>query len=99
MGNPNSGKSSLFNALTGLNQQVGNFSGVTVDRFSGIWNTRNHGNHQLIDLPGVYSLHPKSIGEHVVREVLLDKNQLLFPIAEYWQKLCLNYDETREIWG
>lgn len=74
LGNPNSGKSSLFNALTGLNQQVGNFSGVTVDRFSGIWKTRNHGSHQLIDLPGVYSLHPKSIGEHVVREVLLDKN-------------------------
>ena len=63
LGNPNSGKSSLFNALTGLNQQVGNFSGVTVDRFSGTWKMRNHGNHQLIDLPGVYSLHPKSIGE------------------------------------
>ncbi|MBP8173004.1 MAG: 50S ribosome-binding GTPase, partial [Aeromonadaceae bacterium] len=55
VGNPNSGKTSLFNALTGANQQVGNWSGVTVDKKTGSF-VQGDDEFQLVDLPGVYSL-------------------------------------------
>ncbi|MEN9549604.1 MAG: hypothetical protein RIR12_2195 [Bacteroidota bacterium] len=73
VGNPNSGKSSLFNCLTGLNQQVGNFPGVTVDKKTG---TCKLGNQQaaVIDLPGSYSLYPKRLDEWVSYKVLLDQD-------------------------
>ncbi len=74
VGNPNSGKSSLFNALTGLNQKVGNFPGVTVDKKTGTSKLTEHLKAQIIDLPGTYSLYPKSEDERVTYEVLLDKN-------------------------
>ena len=70
VGNPNAGKSSLFNQLTGLNQKVGNFSGVTVDKKVGAWKVAS-AKYQLIDLPGLYSLNPKSIDEKISVDVLL----------------------------
>ncbi|HNR17428.1 MAG TPA: FeoB small GTPase domain-containing protein, partial [Chitinophagaceae bacterium] len=74
VGNPNSGKSSLFNCLTGLNQQVGNFPGVTVDKktgaavFAGV-------PAKIIDLPGSYSLYPKRLDEWVSYKVLVGEDK------------------------
>lgn len=72
VGNPNSGKSSLFNVLTGLNQKVGNFPGVTVDKKTGVCKLPDGEVINIIDLPGTYSLYPKSADEQVTYEVLLD---------------------------
>lgn len=72
LGNPNSGKSSLFNQLTGLNQKVGNFPGVTVDRKVGQCQLDEHARAEIIDLPGLYSLYPKSKDEEIVIKTLLD---------------------------
>lgn len=74
VGNPNSGKSSLFNSLTGLNQKVGNFPGVTVDKKTGISVISDKLKAQVIDLPGTYSLYPKSADEQVTYEVLLNQD-------------------------
>lgn len=73
VGNPNSGKSSLFNALTGLNQKVGNFPGVTVDKKTGTSRIGDSLEAKIIDLPGTYSLYPKSADEQVTYEVLLNQ--------------------------
>ena len=70
VGNPNSGKSTLFNALTGLNQKTGNFPGVTVDKRSGFSKLNDRTTAEFIDLPGTYSLYPKSLDEKVAFEVL-----------------------------
>ena len=70
VGNPNSGKSTLFNALTGLNQKTGNFPGVTVDKKSGFTKLNEFITAEFIDLPGTYSLYPKSIDEKVAVEIL-----------------------------
>jgi ferrous iron transport protein B len=69
LGNPNTGKSSVFNLLTGLRQQVGNFPGVTVDKRSGFVTVENV-QHELIDFPGTYSIYPRSKEESVVFDVL-----------------------------
>ncbi|NNC82589.1 MAG: ferrous iron transport protein B [Flavobacteriales bacterium] len=69
-GAPNSGKSTIFNRLTGLRQRVGNYPGVTVDRLSGILSL-NDVEVELVDLPGCYSLYPSSADERIVLEVLL----------------------------
>lgn len=74
VGNPNSGKSSLFNALTGLNQKVGNFPGVTVDKKTGTARLTDHLSAKIIDLPGTYSLYPKRHDEWVSYKVLLDQD-------------------------
>ena len=71
MGNPNSGKSSLFNALTGLNQQVGNFPGVTVDKMVGTARLGKNTQASIIDLPGTYSLYPRREDEWVAYKVLM----------------------------
>jgi ferrous iron transport protein B len=68
-GNPNAGKTTLFNALSGLRQKVANYSGVTVERKEGIWNL-NEKTARLIDLPGLYSLEATSIDEQIARDVL-----------------------------
>ena len=68
-GNQNCGKTTLFNQLTGANQHVGNFPGVTVDRKDGV--IRNHTNATVTDLPGIYSLSPYSNEEIVTRDLLL----------------------------
>lgn len=78
-GNPNSGKSSLFNELTGLNQKVGNFPGVTVDKKTGIAKLSNEVKARIIDLPGTYSLYPKSEDEFVAYEVLMNPEGKDFP--------------------
>ncbi len=71
VGNPNSGKSSLFNAFTGLNQHVGNFPGVTVDKKTGLFTLEDNLQAELIDLPGTYSLYPRRADEWVAYKVLM----------------------------
>ena len=75
VGNPNSGKTSLFNALTGLNQKVGNFPGVTVDKKSGMTALPDGSTAHIIDLPGTYSLYPKRLDEWVSYRVLLNQDK------------------------
>lgn len=87
VGNPNSGKSSLFNGLTGLNQKVGNFPGVTVDKKTGSCHLDQQWVANIIDLPGTYSLYPKSADEMVTYDILLnpgnpDKPDLVIVIAD-----------------
>lgn len=73
-GNPNAGKTSLFNALTGLKQKVANYPGVTVESKTGSWSlARNLPAAQLIDLPGLYSLEATSLDEEIARDVLLGR--------------------------
>ena len=71
LGNPNAGKSTLFNALTGLRQKVGNYPGVTVEKKTGACELPSGRRAEVIDLPGSYSLHPASPDERIVRDVLL----------------------------
>jgi ferrous iron transport protein B len=71
VGNPNAGKTSLFNALTGQNQKVGNYTGATVSRKSGTFFTPHGNKFELIDLPGAYSLDPNSPDEEITRNVLI----------------------------
>lgn len=71
LGNPNAGKSTLFNALTGLRQKVANYPGVTVEKKTGFCDLPNGRRAEVIDLPGSYSLQPASPDEMVVRDVLL----------------------------
>ncbi|RYG51439.1 MAG: ferrous iron transport protein B [Chitinophagaceae bacterium] len=78
VGNPNSGKSSLFNILTGLNQKVGNFPGVTVEKKSGYSRFSESLEANVIDLPGTYSLYPKREDEWISYRVLMQQDQL-FP--------------------
>ncbi len=68
-GNPNAGKTTLFNVLTGLRQKVANFPGVTVEKKEGVWNLGEQ-NARLIDLPGLYSLDATSPDEEIARDVL-----------------------------
>ncbi len=79
VGNPNSGKSSLFNVLTGLNQKVGNFPGVTVDKKTGQCIISETLSATLIDLPGTYSLYPKRADEWVAYKVLLQQDEDIKP--------------------
>ena len=79
VGNPNSGKSSLFNSLTGLNQKVGNFPGVTVDKKTGRSELAPRVNANIIDLPGTYSLYPKRGDEWVTYKVLLKQDPDVLP--------------------
>jgi ferrous iron transport protein B len=75
VGNPNSGKTSLFNALTGMNQHVGNFPGVTVDKKTGSTSISDRLSGNIIDLPGTYSLYPKRLDEWVSYRVLLNQDK------------------------
>ncbi|WP_421945939.1 ferrous iron transport protein B [Pedobacter sp.] len=79
VGNPNTGKSTLFNRLTGLNQKIGNFPGITVDKKTGYTKLGNGSEAEIIDLPGTYSLYPKSADESIVFQVLADKTNKAFP--------------------
>jgi len=75
-GNPNAGKTSLFNALTGLRQKVANYPGVTVERKEGLWSLgRDLPAARVIDLPGLYSLQATSVDEQIARDVLLGQNR------------------------
>lgn len=79
IGNPNTGKTSVFNALTGLNQKVGNYPGITVDKKEGICKLPRGLKAHVLDLPGTYSLNASSLDENVVIELLLNKNDKDFP--------------------
>ena len=79
VGNPNSGKSSLFNTLTGLNQKVGNFPGVTVDKKAGYTQLSPQLQAQIVDLPGTYSLYPRREDEWVAYRVLMQQDKQVKP--------------------
>ena len=83
VGQPNCGKTTLFNQLTGAKQHVGNFPGVTVDRKDGT--IRNHPNTTVTDLPGIYSLSPYSIEEIVSREFIVRQHpHCIINIVQSW---------------
>jgi ferrous iron transport protein B len=79
IGNPNTGKTSVFNSLTGLNQKVGNYPGITVEKKEGICKLPRGVKAHILDLPGTYSLNASSFDENVVIELLLNKNDKDFP--------------------
>ena len=79
IGNPNTGKTSVFNQLTGLNQKVGNYPGITVEKKEGICKLPRGVKAHILDLPGTYSLNTTSLDESVVVELLLNKNSKDFP--------------------
>ncbi|MDG1028177.1 MAG: ferrous iron transport protein B [Flavobacteriaceae bacterium] len=79
IGNPNTGKTSVFNALTGLNQKVGNYPGITVEKKQGSCRLDRVTKARILDLPGTYSLNASSMDESVVVELLLNKNDPDFP--------------------
>ena len=79
IGNPNTGKTSVFNQLTGLNQKVGNYPGITVEKKEGICKLNRGVKAHIIDLPGTYSLNTTSLDESVVIELLLNKNDKDYP--------------------
>ena len=79
MGNPNTGKTSLFNALTGLNQQVGNYPGITVEKKIGHCKLPDNQQAEIIDLPGTYSLNPSSEDEQVAVDTLINRQGTYFP--------------------
>lgn len=79
IGNPNTGKTSVFNRLTGLNQKVGNYPGITVEKKEGICKLPRGVKAHILDLPGTYSLNASSLDENVVIELLLNKNDKDYP--------------------
>lgn len=79
IGNPNTGKTSVFNHLTGLNQQVGNYPGITVEKKEGVCKLERGVKAHILDLPGTYSLNASSLDENVVIELLLNKNDKDYP--------------------
>jgi ferrous iron transport protein B len=79
LGNPNTGKTSVFNALTGLSQKVGNYPGITVEKKEGICKLNRTTKGHVLDLPGTYSLNASSMDESVVIELLLNRNSKDFP--------------------
>ncbi len=79
IGNPNTGKTSVFNQLTGLNQKVGNYPGITVDKKQGVSKLSPSVKASILDLPGTYSLNASSLDENVVIELLMNKNDKDFP--------------------
>lgn len=79
IGNPNTGKTSVFNRLTGMNQKVGNYPGITVEKKQGTCKFGRACKVHVLDLPGTYSLNASSLDENVVIELLLNKNDKDFP--------------------
>jgi len=79
VGNPNSGKTSLFNQLTGLKQKIGNYPGITVDKKTGTCSLKDGKKANIIDLPGTYSIYPRSDDERVVFETVYDLNPITKP--------------------
>lgn len=79
VGNPNTGKTSVFNQLTGLNQKVGNYPGITVSKKEGVCKLPRGLKAHIIDLPGTYSLNASSLDENLVIELLLNKNDKDYP--------------------
>src|SRR5215813_11191776 len=75
-GNPNAGKTSLFNALTGLRQKIANYPGVTVETKSGVWYLDDQSPATVVDLPGLYSLNATSIDEQIACDTLVQEADL-----------------------
>ncbi len=103
VGNPNTGKSTIFNWLTGLNQHVGNFPGVTVDRKSGKYSFKDQ-SFEVIDLPGTYSIFPRSEEERIVRDLLLsptdnDYPDLVIYVADrtQWERNLLLFTQLYDL--
>ncbi len=93
IGNPNSGKSSLFNHLTGLRQKTGNFPGVTVERRSGALRLPDGQHLQVVDFPGTYSLYPTSLDERVVFDVLSNPRGADYPDLVIYVADALRLDQ------
>ncbi|WP_099367631.1 ferrous iron transport protein B [Sphingobacterium sp. 1.A.4] len=103
LGNPNVGKTSLFNRLTKLNQKVGNYPGITVEKREGTLKAHNKTYH-IIDLPGTYTLFPNSLDEEIVFQILSDKNNPYHPdltlvVAEpaTIKRSIILYQQAREL--
>ena len=79
VGNPNTGKTSIFNELTGLNQKVGNYPGITVEKKVGISHLAGGKSATIIDLPGTYSINPNSLDENIVLDTLVNSGSDDFP--------------------
>lgn len=79
IGNPNTGKTSVFNELTGLKQKIGNYPGITVEKKEGVCKLSNNLKAHILDLPGTYSLNTTSLDESVVLDLLLNKNNKDYP--------------------
>lgn len=79
VGNPNTGKTSVFNQLTGLKQKVGNYPGITVEKKEGTITLSRLLKAHILDMPGTYSLNATSLDENVVTELLVNKNHKDFP--------------------
>ena len=79
VGNPNTGKTSLFNQLTGLKQKVGNYPGITVDKKEGKCKLSEDLTADIVDLPGTYSINPQTLDESIVLETLLNKSNSSYP--------------------
>ena len=79
VGNPNTGKTSLFNQLTGLKQKVGNYPGITVDKKHGKCKISDTLTAEIVDLPGTYSINPQTLDETIVLETLLNKKNDSYP--------------------
>lgn len=79
VGNPNTGKTSVFNSLTGLNQKVGNYPGITVEKKEGVSKISRLLKAHILDLPGTYSLNASSLDENVAVQILLNKNDKNYP--------------------
>ncbi|MCX7729484.1 MAG: ferrous iron transport protein B, partial [Bacteroidia bacterium] len=91
VGSPNSGKTTLFNALTGLHQKTANYAGVTIEKYIGRF-SNNYGSFELIDLPGIYSLYPNSLDEQLAIDEILNSEYdgiLLVMNADQLQKNLL----------
>jgi hypothetical protein len=105
LGNPNAGKSTLFNQLTGLRQRVGNYPGVTVEKKMGSCELPSGQRAEVLDLPGSYSLHPNSPDEVIVRDVLLGfrydtppPDLILFVVDATHLERHLDRDAGRSSW-
>ncbi len=103
LGNPNVGKTSLFNRLTKLNQKVGNYPGITVEKREGTL-TANQKSYHIVDLPGTYTLFPNSLDEEIVFNILSDKSNELYPdltivVAEpaSIKRSIILYQQAREL--
>lgn len=93
VGNPNTGKTSVFNRLSGLNQKVGNFSGVTVEKKSAVVQLKNRA-VDLLDLPGIYSIYPHSIDEKIVYTILKNKDHADHPDEIYYVADAANLERN-----
>src|SRR5690606_36885413 len=79
IGNPNVGKTSVFNALTGLNHKIGNYPGITLDKKTGATTLNTETSATLVDLPGTYSINASSLDEKIVLDLLLDTSNEDYP--------------------